>query len=677
MSAGLATLLIANRGEIACRIARTARRMGIRVVAVYSDADRDALHVALADEAYAIGPPPASESYLDVAAVLDAARRSGADAIHPGYGFLSENADFAEACAAAGIIFVGPPPTAIRAMGGKSAAKALMAKAGVPLVPGYHGDGQSPAILAEAASAIGYPVLIKASAGGGGRGMRVVESADGFVAALEAAQRESAAAFGDDRVLIEKYLARPRHVEVQVLADGAGTCLSLWERDCSIQRRHQKVVEEAPAPGLDPETRIAMGEAAVAAARAIGYVSAGTVEFLLDTTDRHSFFFMEMNTRLQVEHPVTELITGLDLVEWQLRIAAGEPLSMTQEAVPCLGHAIEVRIYAEDPANGFLPAAGTLRHLAFPAPGPHVRIDGAVRAGDAVSIHYDPMIAKLIVWDDDRPAAVRRLRTALAETQIAGLTSNLDFLRAVAGHSAFAASNLDTGFIDRHAGDLLGPQPPIDPPTLALAALGVLLTRRRAAAVRAAASPDPWSPWHTMDEWRLNDRARTVLVFRNGETEHPATVTYRADGGFDVTIGGADLTVRGALAADGTLDADIGGVRRRVTVLCAGADVTLLGAGTGTRHLILADPLDAADRMTAGAGRLTAPMPGRVVKVLVAVDQQVAAGTPLIVVEAMKMEHTVTAPAAGRVTAVPFGVGDQVDEGADLIDLEPDDEAAA
>ncbi|MDA8252693.1 MAG: ATP-grasp domain-containing protein, partial [Rhodospirillales bacterium] len=410
-------ILIANRGEIACRVVRTARRLGIRTVAVCSDADADALHVALADESVRIGPAPARDSYLAIPRILDAARRTGAQAIHPGYGFLSENAEFAEACAAAGIVFIGPPPAAMRAMGSKAAAKALMQQAGVPLVPGYHGEDQDVAVLRDAAVRIGFPVLIKASAGGGGKGMRVVTEPAAFDAALALAQGEARAAFGDDRVLIERYLTRPRHIEIQVFADAHGNVVSLFERDCSIQRRHQKVVEEAPAPGMDPERRRVMGDAACAAARAVGYVGAGTVEFIAEDG---AFYFMEMNTRLQVEHPVTEAITGLDLVEWQLRVAAGEALPLPQEALGIDGHAIEMRVYAEDPARDFAPAVGTLWHLRAPAGSAQVRVDTGVGQGDAITVHYDPMIAKLIVHDRDRAAAVRRLAQALADYEVAG-----------------------------------------------------------------------------------------------------------------------------------------------------------------------------------------------------------------------------------------------------------------
>ncbi|HAD24656.1 MAG TPA: hypothetical protein DCF61_02850, partial [Alphaproteobacteria bacterium] len=477
-------LLIANRGEIACRVIRTARDLGIRTVAVFSDADAGAMHVALADEAVHIGPAPAAESYLDQQAILAAAARSGAVAIHPGYGFLSENAEFAEACAASGITFVGPPADAMRSMGAKDAAKRLMEAAGVPVVPGYHGEAQDPGLLGREAEQIGYPVLIKAVAGGGGRGMRRVDSADEFQTALAAAQREAKAAFGDDRVLVERYLAKPRHIEIQIFADSHGNVVHLFERDCTIQRRHQKVIEEAPAPGMPPAMRERMGEAAVRAAKAVGYVGAGTVEFIADAEgglSEDGFFFIEMNTRLQVEHPVTEMITGLDLVEWQLRVAAGDPLPLQQAALTITGHALEARLYAENPAGGkFLPSTGQLRQLRLPAGDVgHVRVDTGVRPGDAVSMFYDPMIAKLIVHGADRDQARYRLRAALEAVRVAGPVTNAGFLRAIVDHPAFAAADLDTGFIDRHLEALL-PQSGAasDDKLLALAATGVLCARK-------------------------------------------------------------------------------------------------------------------------------------------------------------------------------------------------------
>ncbi len=487
------TILIANRGEIACRIARTARRLGIRTVGVYSDADAAALHVAACDEARRLGPAPPRESYLDGAAIIAAARAAGAQAVHPGYGFLSENDAFATAVVAAGLVFIGPPPAAIRAMGSKAEAKAIMGNAGVPIVPGYHGSEQDDALLLAQADAIGYPVLIKPSAGGGGKGMRGVERRDAFAAALAAARREAQSAFGDARMLLEKYLAQPRHIEIQVFADAHGQCVHLFERDCSVQRRHQKVLEEAPAPGMAAERRARMGAAAVAAARAIGYTGAGTVEFIVPDAAAAGapFYFMEMNTRLQVEHPVTEMITGLDLVEWQLRVAAGERLPLAQEQLEMFGHAIEARIYAEDPDRNFLPSIGRIAYLRTPETSINLRIDTGVREGDAISQYYDPMIAKLIAWGEDRPAALRRLKAALAEYRVAGVTTNVAFLQRVIAHDAFVGARVDTGLIARHQATLLPPPSAPSARVLAVAALGEL-ARTRAAA--AAAAGDPASP---------------------------------------------------------------------------------------------------------------------------------------------------------------------------------------
>src|SRR5262249_55678955 len=464
-----AKILIANRGEIACRVIKTARRMGIKTVAVYSDADRNAMHVAMADEAVHIGPSPARESYLVADKVMEGAKGTGAEAIHPGYGFLSENAGFAEACAKAGIVFIGPPPSAIRAMGSKSEAKKIMEKAKVPLVPGYHGDDQSPALLAKEAARIGFPVLIKASAGGGGKGMRVVEAADKFKEALEGAKREAKASFADDHVLVEKYLTRPRHIEIQVFADTHGNCLYLFERDCSIQRRHQKVIEEAPAPGMEPARRRQMGEAAVAAAKAIGYGGGGTGEFIANQDG--TFYFREMNTRLRVEPPVTEMIPGQDLVEWQFVVAAGGRMPMTQEQLRIDGHAVEVRLYAEDPNRNFLPSTGTLVHLRLPAEDEHVRVDTGVRQGDTVTPFYDPMIAKVIVHDGDRPSAMRRMAGLMGETEVVGVTTNAALLKALCSHKAFVGGEIDTGFIERHRDELFAKPAPADDRAFAVATL--------------------------------------------------------------------------------------------------------------------------------------------------------------------------------------------------------------
>jgi len=660
-----AKLLIANRGEIACRVMRTARRMGIATVAVYSEADAGALHVALADEARLIGPPPARQSYLDAAAIVEAARLSGAEAVHPGYGFLSENAEFAEACAAAGLVFVGPPPAAIRAMGSKAAAKALMQEAGVPVVPGYHGDEQDPDRLLAEAQRIGFPVLIKASAGGGGRGMRIVEDAAGFARALDGARREAQGAFGDDRVLLERYLKRPRHIEIQVFADAHGNALHLFERDCSLQRRYQKVVEEAPAPGMDPARRQAMGEAAVAAARAVAYVGAGTVEFI---AEGDAFYFMEMNTRLQVEHPVTEFVTGLDLVEWQLRIAAGERLPLRQEEIALRGHAIEARLYAENPERGFLPATGTLHGLRF-APTDVARIDTGVRQDDRVTPYYDPLIAKIVVWGEDRGAALNRLSRALGETAVLGVATNLAFLRRVATHPAFRAGPIDTGFIAREAAALLPPAQPLPDLALAAAALVRLRARDRDAGRAAAASGDPYGPWARNDGWRPGGIWPQRLVFHHGEEERTVEATRNGDV-WRLALGERSLDAALAAGPDGALAVVIDGVRHNCILLEYGEEIGVTVAGDGwlLREI---DPLAPPASAAGAAGRLTSPMPGRVVQVLAAAGDSVRRGQPLLVVEAMKMEHTIAAPRDGVVATLRCAVGDLVEEGAELIALAP------
>ncbi|MGO8869163.1 MAG: acetyl/propionyl/methylcrotonyl-CoA carboxylase subunit alpha [Alphaproteobacteria bacterium] len=666
-------LLIANRGEIACRIIRTARRLGIKTVAVYSEADRHARHVVLADMARLIGPASARESYLNIEAILAAAAATGAEAVHPGYGFLSENAAFAEACEKAGFVFIGPPASAIRAMGSKSEAKRLMEKAGLPVVPGYHGADQGLARLRAAAERIGFPVLIKASAGGGGKGMRVVERAEALPSALASAKREAASAFGDDRVLLEKYLARPRHIEIQLFADAHGNAVHLFERDCSIQRRHQKVIEEAPAPGMTEKRRAQMGAAAVAAAAAIGYRGAGTVEFIVD--EDGSFHFMEMNTRLQVEHPVTEMITGQDLVEWQLRVAAGEPLPLAQGDLAISGHAFEARLYAEDPERDFLPATGRLRHLRFPAEGPHVRVDAGVAEGDQVTIHYDPMLAKLIVWDRDREGALRRLAAALGACEVAGIATNIAFLSALAAHPAFAAAELDTGFIARHRAALVPEAKPASDRVLALAALAVFLERARAAQAAALHSGEPHSPWAISDGWRMNDDNHHVLRFEDGERRVAVTVHYRSEG-YVMDLPGGSCAVRGELEGESALFADLGGERCRASVARMGRELNLFVDGTSHR-LKLVDPLAALAGLEAVGGSLTAPMPGKIVEVLVADGSDVKRGTPLLVLEAMKMEHTIAAPADGRIERVKFKAGDQVEEGVELIAFQPAAEAAS
>jgi 3-methylcrotonyl-CoA carboxylase alpha subunit len=610
----------------------------------------------MADEARLIGPPPARQSYLDAAAIIAAARDTGAQAIHPGYGFLSENPEFAETCAAAGIVFIGPPPAAMRAMGSKAAAKALMQEAGVPVVPGYHGDDQDPARLAAEAEQIGFPVLIKASGGGGGRGMRIVGAAAEFARALDGAKREALAAFGDDRVLIEKYLTSPRHIEVQVFADAHGNVVHLFERDCSIQRRYQKVVEEAPAPGLKAKLRQALGEAAVAAARACGYVGAGTVEFIVE---KDRFYFMEMNTRLQVEHPVTEAVTGTDLVEWQLRVAAGEKFTRAQPDIALKGHAIEVRLYAENPERGFLPATGTLHRLRLPVDA--ARVETGVREGDAVTPFYDPMIAKIVAWGPDRAAARARLERALARTGVLGVTTNLGFLARVVGDQDFAAGKLDTGFIERRRAALLAPAGPAPDAALAAAALHGL-------GAPAGAGGDPWA---RRDGWRLNaPLAAQTLVFRDGE-ENRAVEAIAVGAGWELCIGehriaAAALDCRGAPDGAAVLTCD--GVRLPVIVLDHADEIAVFLGGAGWR-LVRVDPLAPPAGADPSAGRLSAPMPGRVVQLLVAAGDAVRQGQPLIVIEAMKMEHTIAAPRDGTVEAVRYAVGDLVDEGAELIAL--------
>ncbi|MCW5596538.1 MAG: acetyl/propionyl/methylcrotonyl-CoA carboxylase subunit alpha [Rhodocyclaceae bacterium] len=660
-------ILIANRGEIACRVIKTARRLGIRTVAVYSEADAGARHVRLADEAVLIGPAAARESYLVAERILEAAQKTGAEAVHPGYGFLSENDVFAEACAAAGIAFIGPPPAAIRAMGSKSAAKALMEQAGVPLVPGYHGDNQDAAFLEQAAGRIGYPVLIKASAGGGGKGMRIVEQAADFAAALASCQREAASSFGDDRVLIEKYLVRPRHIEIQVFGDTQGNCVYLFERDCSVQRRHQKVLEEAPAPGMPAARRTAMGQAAVEAAKAVGYVGAGTVEFIAEQDGQ--FFFMEMNTRLQVEHPVTEMITGLDLVEWQLRVASGEPLPLAQEQIALRGHAIEARIYAEDPDKGFLPSTGRLIHLAPPAESLNVRIDTGVEQGDEITPHYDPMIAKLIVWDVDRDRALARMLQSLAQYRVVGVASNVDFLSRLVACPAFANADLDTGLIERERAFLFPEDVTAPAEVFLVAALAELLREENAARAAAAGDRDPHSPWHLRDGWRLNASFRRPLLFRFGEVEKTVAVGY-ARGEYELTLDGISTTARGERTGNGTLRIELGGMRLPATVIASGEKRHVFLHGRAWQ-LVCVDPLYHAGEGIGEGGGLAAPMPGKVISLIARPGSEVDKGAPLLILEAMKMEHTIAAPAKGTLKAFRFDVGDSVDEGAELVDFEP------
>ncbi len=629
----ITTLLVANRGEIACRVMRTAKALGITCVAVHSEIDRHARHVREADVAVNLGGARPGESYLSIERIIEAARATGAQAVHPGYGFLSENAGFARQLEAAGLIFLGPPASAIEAMGSKSAAKSLMEQAGVPLVPGYHGEDQSLDTFRRACATIGYPVLLKATAGGGGKGMKVVEHEGQLAEALSSAQREAQSSFGDARMLVEKYVLQPRHVEIQVFADQHGHCLYLNERDCSIQRRHQKVVEEAPAPGLSPELRQAMGEAAVQAAQAIGYVGAGTVEFLLDA--RGEFFFMEMNTRLQVEHPVTEAITGLDLVAWQIRVARGEPLPITQAQVPLNGHAIEVRLYAEDPEGGFLPASGHLDLYREPQPGPGRRVDSGVEQGDEVSPFYDPMVAKLIAWGENREEARQRLLAMLAETVIGGFKTNLVFLQRILAHPAFAEAQLDTGFIERHHAQLLPAPGELPEAFWQRAASGLLDTDT----VRQRAD-DPHSPWASRHGWRSGLPQACAVTLVCGEVTQRVLLEPQTCG----TVNRADRVRQG--------------------------DTLYVRWGVQWHAVRRFDPLAAVQAGHGHQGGLAAPMNGSIVRVLVEAGQIVEAGAALVVLDAMKMEHSIRAAEAGTVAAVYCREGELVSEGTVLVDME-------
>ncbi len=672
-------ILIANRGEIACRVAATAKRMGIKTVAVYSDADAHAKHVQVCDEAVHIGGSAPKDSYLRWERILQAAQDTGAQAVHPGYGFLSENEDFAKACAAAGLVFIGPPASAILAMGLKAESKQLMEKAGVPLVPGYHAADQDPALLQREADRIGYPALIKASAGGGGKGMRVVNSSAEFADALASCQREAINSFGDDAVLIEKYVQRPRHIEIQVFGDTHGNCVYLFERDCSVQRRHQKVLEEAPAPGMTDALRQQMGEAAVAAAKAVNYVGAGTVEFIVEQTgydqpESMKFFFMEMNTRLQVEHPVTEAITGLDLVEWQLRVANGEPLPLQQSDLRIHGHAIEARICAENPDNNFLPATGTLAVYRKPVCSSFaisdvpscVRIDDGVREGDSISPYYDSMVAKLIVHGDTRAQALARLDEALSQTRIVGLTTNVQFLRHIIRTDSFATAKLDTALIQREEKALFTQEP------LGLALTAAAVVAHTLHHEQTLQGQDPFS---RRDGWRAYGVATRNFGFVFHGTPHVALLTYGHDGSLQLSVAGAagdrsDLLV---YREDGdALHISFAGEQARVQVFHdtqGHEDVAHVFAPQGATRITVIDALAHAGEAQEVGGRLTAPMPGKVVSFAVAAGDKVKAGQPLAVMEAMKMEHTIAAPADGEVLALLYAPGDQVAEGEELLKL--------
>jgi 3-methylcrotonyl-CoA carboxylase alpha subunit len=652
-------VLIANRGEIACRIIATCRRLGIRAVAVYSDADAGARHVRLADEARHIGPAPASESYLRVDHIVAAALESGAQAVHPGYGFLSENPELARACERAGLVFVGPTAGTIELMGSKSEAKRLMEQAGVPIVPGYHGELQSPEVIAAEAERVGYPLLVKASAGGGGKGMRIVRDPAELEAALAAARREAKSAFGDDRILVERYLERPRHIEFQVFGDTHGRVIHLFERECSIQRRYQKIIEETPSPFLDETLRARMGEAAVAAARAVSYVNAGTVEFIV-AGDR-SFYFMEMNTRLQVEHPVTEMTTGLDLVEWQLRVAAGERLPLAPGELRRRGHAIEARIYAERPHEGFLPATGRVTAFAHPPAGPGWRIDSGIEDGDEVGIHYDPLLAKVVAWGADRPAAVAGLARGLARTAVFGVGNNLALLRRIAADPRFVAGEIDTGYIDRHLEELLEP-PPVPDAVLIAAAVRQMLDRQAA----EAASP-PRTPWDRSDGWRANGQSRNRLEFESAGGQRATVLISGWNGRYHADLRGRMHMVVARAKGD-EMALDIDGTRWRLHVRAAGASC-LVGAGEEGYELACVDPYPVRPAVSEEDAHPRAPMPGRVVAVHVTAGQRVRKGDPLVVLEGMKMEHTVRARRDGVVERVLHPVGALVDAEAPLVDL--------
>ena len=661
-------ILIANRGEIACRVMATAARLGLRTVAVYSEADAGSKHVAMADEAVLIGGAAVADSYLRGDRIIQAALATGAEAIHPGYGFLSEYPDFVEAVEAAGLVFIGPPASAIRAMGLKDAAKALMVKAGVPVVPGYHGADQSADLLAEEAAKIGYPVLIKARAGGGGKGMRLVEKPSDFAAMLAGAQREGQASFGDPAVLVEKYITKPRHIEIQVFGDSHGNVVHLFERDCSLQRRHQKVIEEAPAPDMPLQMRDAMGKAAVEAARAVGYRGAGTVEFIVDGSDglrADGFWFMEMNTRLQVEHPVSEAITGLDFVELQLRVAAGEALPFAQQDLTINGHAFEARVYAEDVPKGFLPATGTLEHLAFPAGSEFargaIRIDSGVRPGDRISPWYDPMIAKVIVHGPTRVTALRMLEEALAGCHVAGSVTNLAFLGALSRHEGFAAGEVDTGLIARDLESLVAARPasPVEGATAALAALGLLEPR------------DPNDPWCALQGWRHWETARHFVILTEGDQRHDVTVTilgpgrYRVEGLAEPQELSAERTGKTRIAVQ------TGTGRAQLDLVRLGHRITLFNAGVSHGFEGI-DPLQEAAEADTGGDSVLAPMPGLVKLVSAVKGQNVSKGDALMVLEAMKMEHTLTAPRDGIVAEVLAAAGDQVSDGTVMLALEPE-----
>ncbi|KAE8603810.1 hypothetical protein XENTR_v10014472 [Xenopus tropicalis] len=667
-------VLIANRGEIACRVMRTAKKMGVRSVAVYSEADRNTMHVSLADEAYLIGPAASQQSYLAMDKILQVAKRSGAQAIHPGYGFLSENTEFAELCKKERIIFIGPPSSAIRDMGIKSTSKAIMSAAGVPVIEGYHGEDQSDQHLKEQAGKIGYPVMIKAVRGGGGKGMRIAQCEDDFLEQLESARREAKKSFNDDVMLIEKFVQNPRHVEVQVFGDQHGNAVYLFERDCSVQRRHQKIIEEAPGPGISTEVRRKLGEAAVRAAKAVNYVGAGTVEFIMDS--KHNFYFMEMNTRLQVEHPVTEMITGTDLVEWQLRVAAGERIPMTQDEITLQGHAFEARIYAEDPDNNFMPGAGPLLHLSTPLSNDFTRIETGVRQGDEVSVHYDPMIAKLVVWGEDRQAALMKLKYCLRQYNIVGLSTNIDFLLSLSGHPAFESGDVHTDFIPQHYNELFPPKKSTPREVLCQAALGLILKEKLLTKEFSIATGDPFSPFAFSNGRRINVSHTRSLSLFDGENKLELKIHYNNDGSYDIQIQDEVLNVSGELVSEGDvtyLECSVNGVMSKPKLVIVDNTIYLFSR-EGSAQLGIPVPRYLSDVSTTGPqGGAVAPMTGTIEKVFVKVGDNVEVGDPVMVMIAMKMEHTIRAPKPGTIKKVYFKEGEQVSRHALLVEFEDEE----
>ena len=654
------TLLIANRGEIACRVIRTARAMGLRSVAVYSEADRGAMHVAEADEAVLLGPARARDSYLNIERVIEAARKSGAEAVHPGYGFLSENSEFAQACVDAGLVFVGPTAEMMIAMGSKSGSKALMEKAGVPLVPGYHGEAQDEATLAAAADKIGFPVLVKASAGGGGRGMRIVRSAGELAAAIVSAKREAKAAFGDDRMLIEKYVDNPRHIEVQVIGDSHGNLVSLFERECTLQRRHQKVIEEAPSPTLSPAQREAVCAAARKAAAAVNYVGAGTIEFVSNGKD---VFFIEMNTRLQVEHPVTELITGINLVEWQLRVAFGERLPLAQQDIGFHGHAIEARVYAENPQKNFMPSVGRIKTWQTPPAVDGLRIDSGYRKGDMVSPYYDAMLAKVIAWAPTRQAAIDKLNHGLQETDVRGVITNIPFLSALVTHPDVRANAIDTGFIERELNNLTAGSNEAGELELCAAVAAILADEK------TAAGSDAHSPWRTFG-WMPVGRRQRAFSFRHGQgAEHKVTLHYGV-GSSTLTVGEREFAFAYSVNAEGEIDLTLDGVISRVVSVIEGHEL-YLRTRNGRIDLHWIDPFGGDDEEQVGEDKIVAPLPGTVVALLAEEGATLEKGAPILTLEVMKMEQTLRAPFAGVLKTIKCKVGDIVQEGVELAEVEP------